>query len=473
VEGLSVRGFKKYAQTILAGLLGLAVLAGLNVLAAKNTWRYDSTANKRHSLTEKSLSIVSGLESEVEALAFFRPGEPGRAQAESLLELYASRSENFAYEMVDPDVRPYLARELDVVRSGTIVLASGDKKEKVAEADEEKLTNAVIRVTDPARLKVYAATGHGEADVAGAGEFTATRLAEALKAQGVAVEPARLVEFENMPRDAAAVLLLGPKKDLLENEFVLLSNYLARGGRIFLALSPESDTPKLSEWLREELGVERREGLVLDPVGRLVGGDYLTPVAQDYPFAPASGDFDLMTLFPTAGALAPVEDDAAPVFPMVRSTEQAWLETDIDALTGKGEAEFDEASDVPGPLWLAAAYEMEFQPEEGGGEETAKAARALVFADQDFLTDQFAGVAGNLDLALNGINWLTERGRLITIGRPAPANALLFLESGERLLTSLVPLLILPGLLLVTAGIVAFKRRRGGRIAKQTSGGGQ
>ena len=64
---------KKISNTALLGLLGLAFLAGLCVLAAKANLRLDLTANQRYSLTPQTVKVLDGLSAPVKAVAFFLP----------------------------------------------------------------------------------------------------------------------------------------------------------------------------------------------------------------------------------------------------------------------------------------------------------------------------------------------------------------------------------------------------------------
>lgn len=447
---------RRFSRTLVSGLAGLALLAGLYALAAKADWRFDATADKRHSLTEDSADILRALPGEVRAVAFYRPGEAGRDQAEDLLKLLDQASPRFSFEFVDPDRNPFRVRELDVAQTGTVVLQGADKREAVTFPDEEKLVNAALRVADARTTTVYSLTGHDELDIApsqGRGEAgSAAALAQALTDQGVTVKALNLARQQAVPTDADALLVLGPRTDLLDHELTLLADWFAGGGRLLVALFAEQAT-NLDTWLGDELGLQRRVGLVLDPVSQVVVGDSLTPLAQDYAFHPATRDFALTTLFPTAAALAkhgaetPGQDPT--VQALVRSSAESWLETDLQAM-GRGEAAFDPGQDTPGPLWLAASYAKPL------GNATA---RALVFADQDFLADPYVRLGGNLDLARNAVSWLAEREGLIRVSKPRAANVFLMLTPVERAALTWVPLALLPLAALAAAVLVGLGRR--------------
>lgn len=473
--------WKRFSQTALAGILGLALMVGLNVLASKQNWRWDSTATKRYSLAPETEDALESLKQDVVAVAFYRPEE--RAQIQDTLRLFSQKTPRFTYEFVDPDRSPFRAKEYEVAQTGTVVLLSGEKQEKLLFPDEVKLINGLIRVSNPRRAKLYFIVGHGEASPEAMGDAACTMLASTLREQGVDTQTLTLARQEAVPADADALLILGPKKDLLEHELEVLSDYWSEGGRLFIALAAESKT-NLDAWL-ENANLQRLDGFAIDPVSKLIVGDPMAPLVQDYGFHPITQDFNLMTIFPTAAALQAIGakagqgDAQAAIQPeyLGRSTEQSWLETDIQALRQTGTAEFNPQSDVGGPLWLAAVFEQPLgSTDNDSGEaadttsgepagETAKnqnsrARRAVVFADQDFVTDQYVNLSGNMDLARNASNWLLEREELITVSKPEAANVFLTLSVGERMIVSWTPLLLLPGLCLVVAIMMGLKRRK-------------
>ena len=112
------------------------------------------------------------LSTPVEAIAFFRSDTPGKKTAEDLLKQYASYSNGkLTWRMEDPDRAPGLARRYGVETYGTVVLERDGqgrrrKSEKILDAEEEKLTNGLVKVTREGKRVVYVLKGHGELDIA-------------------------------------------------------------------------------------------------------------------------------------------------------------------------------------------------------------------------------------------------------------------------------------------------------------------
>src|SRR5207244_4009330 len=122
--------------------------------------------NRRLCLAPLSVKVLWGLKAPVEVIASFRSDQPGKRVAEDLLKQYASASKGkLTHRMEDPDRSPGLAKRLGVESYGTLVLQSGEKSEKVLDAEEERLTNALVKVTRSGKRIVYVLKGHGEREI--------------------------------------------------------------------------------------------------------------------------------------------------------------------------------------------------------------------------------------------------------------------------------------------------------------------
>jgi len=446
----------KKIQIILSIVLGLGLLIGLNVLVQKLDFRLDLTKNKRYSLSPQSKKILHHLKHKVTALCFYRPGDNGKEQLESILNLYARESKNFSYEFIDPDRAPALAKEYEIYQSGQVVLLQGKKKEKLLFPDEEKLTNALIRLSEEAKGKFYLVKGHGEISLLGSGRAI-TKLTSLINDEGLQIKELSLLGLKKIPGDALGVLILGPNKDFLQSELDLLSQYLNHGGRLLIAYGPE-ETSNITQWIETSFGWKPLNGYILDPLGKLVVGSFGVAIAQSYSYHPITADFNVITVFPTARALEQVKNSQKSPWKtelLLKTGPGAWLETDLASLK-QGRAQFDPKTDQKGPLVFAFWGERRL----GGAKDKSKLARVLVFGDDDFFTDNYLNLGGNKDLIRNSLNWLREKGELLSISKTKAENVFLFLSPVEKMILSWVPLIIVPVFCLFWAILVAVRRKR-------------
>ena len=100
---------------------------------------------------------------------------------------------------------------------------------------ESSLSGAIRFVSDPTIPKIYFAEGHGEKDLSDG--FVELRLM--LNGQGYGIEKIQTLT-EDIPEDAAALVLLGPDFDISPVEVAKFNNYVSTGGSLFVAVDYHS-----------------------------------------------------------------------------------------------------------------------------------------------------------------------------------------------------------------------------------------
>jgi ABC-type uncharacterized transport system involved in gliding motility auxiliary subunit len=493
------------AALMLVLALGIAVLA--NTLALRHGPRWDLTENRRHSLSPQTVKILGSLRDPVEAIGFFRSDTPGRRTAQDLLTLYASYSGGtFTWRLEDPDRAPGLARRYGVEAYGTVVLERGGKEprsEKILDAEEEKLTQALIKVTREGQRVIYLVQGHGEHDPANTERSGFSQAKERLTRANYTVKDLTLAREAAVPADAAVLILAGPRSDLLESETRALDAYLARGGKLLFMVNPFAPEG-LSRYLAR-FGFSLGDDVVLElnPIGQIFGVGPQVPVITQYEPHPITREMGgLMTLFPVTRSVEPVKEAprGVTVQALARTSRDSWGETDRDVFQ-KGTAAPD-PKERKGPLAVAAVATVDPQslglqsgPAPGGGkaagttggkagdgaaaagkaegkgeagvpaaggdgERKAPRARIVVTGTSSFASNQFLGVQGNPDFFLNTVAWLAEDEDLLSV-RPRDAKQHPIVLTGSQSQVVLwVPVVLLPGLVTVAGIVVAVRRRR-------------
>src|SRR5262249_49100518 len=148
-------------------------------------------------------------------------------------------------------------------------------KERATSDSEQDLTNALIKVLNPTKKKIYFMAGHGEKDPASPSSDSAgfNEVATALRLDNYEVDKLVLAQTTELPADATIVVLAGPKTDLLETEVPRLEAYLAKAGKLLVLLDPPDDlktvnkTPRLTGLLAA-WGFKATDTVVVDLSGR-------------------------------------------------------------------------------------------------------------------------------------------------------------------------------------------------------------
>ncbi|HEU5304438.1 MAG TPA: GldG family protein, partial [Gemmatimonadales bacterium] len=213
---------------LLLGIIGL-----VEAISYRHNARLDLTENRRHSLSPQTIEVLKALKTDINAIAFFRSDQPGKRVAEDLFKQYARYGGNrFTWRVVDPDREPGLARRYTIESYGTIVLETKERSEKVTDAEEEKLTNGLVKLTREGKRAVYVVQGHGERELANTDRPGFSEAKAAMERSNYEVKPLVLARQDRVPDDAAVVVLPGPRTELLPPELDALDKYLGGNGKL-------------------------------------------------------------------------------------------------------------------------------------------------------------------------------------------------------------------------------------------------
>jgi ABC-type uncharacterized transport system involved in gliding motility auxiliary subunit len=459
---------------VLVVVLVLAILGLANYFLSKHNYRADFTAAKLHSLSDQSVTVLKALKADVAIKSFFREGGAGRAAMENLLKIYAYHSARISYEFIDPDKNPGLVKRYGITQDGTTVIEAGDKEGRITTTTEEDLTNALIKATRAQKKVLYFLEGHGEESVEESGDNGFSTAKAELEKLGYEVKKQSLALADRFPKDCALLVIPGPLKDLLPNEYETLRTYLTDGGRCLFLVDPETATT-LPAFL-SGYGFKLENDLVIDTVSRLLGGDYYMPVVTEYEPHAITAKFSYATFFPYARSVetSDTKPEGATLTELAKTSPNSWSERELD----QKEVKFNAAKDRQGPIGLAAVESFKTKPAAAAlapaaakpgepapaitpakTEAAEKEARIAVIGDSDFVKNRYYGLSGNGNFFLNVANWLTEESDLIAIQPKTQTPRTIQLTPSQGRLLFLVSIVILP-LAVLLLGISVWVRRR-------------
>ncbi|MBN1844002.1 MAG: GldG family protein [Deltaproteobacteria bacterium] len=474
-----MRSTRHGANAFILVLLVLGILIFVEAISARHSARFDITATKRFTLSEQTTKILKNLEKPVHATAFYQEGAPEAQRTKDLLDQYAYGSPEFSFEFVDPDRFPGKARRYKITTYGTVVVETGAREEKITLADEQKLTNALLRVIRDEEKVVYFVTGHDEKSIDNLGKDGYSIAKEAIKNQNYAVRDILLMRAREAPADASVLIIAGPQKALFPEEISTLEQFVDQGGHLLILIDPETDTG-LESFLKS-YGIEVGQDIIVDKLSRIFGADYLTPVVSQYAgYHAITEDFESASFFPIAVSVSVAKD----VPSYVQNTELAktgpssWAETDL-AMLREGMATFDKDKDTMGPIPVAVVSTIKEKIEEAEKDQTKKAdgdkpeeskesddreagprpARIVVFGDSDFAGNAYLNLSGNRDFFMNALSWLAEEEDLIAIRPREEVNQPVVLSHTQGRILFWTSVVLLPGAIPLF-GIIVLRRRR-------------
>jgi len=227
----------KYAAYVTVYLLViLCIVSVANVLANRYNKSYDSTSNKRYSLSDQTAKIVKGLAQPISITYFDK--QTGFQTGKDLLDRYATLSPKVHLDYVDPDKNPQAARAAGISKYGTTVVQIGAKKEEAKNMTEEDVTGAIIRDLKSNTRTVCFTTGGGERQIDDADRAGFSHLKDLLTKDDYTSKSVNLLEKAEIPADCTVVVVGGPKSDYQQPEVDALKKYVEGGGRAMFLLDP-------------------------------------------------------------------------------------------------------------------------------------------------------------------------------------------------------------------------------------------
>ncbi|MBW2268438.1 MAG: Gldg family protein [Deltaproteobacteria bacterium] len=448
------------SSALLSTALVVAILGLLGFLSTRYQHRFDLSEQQVHSLTSQTENVLAALEEDVEAIALFPT--LGVQPVRDLLDRYAYASPRFKVTYADPNERPDVLARTHVseedLGQGLLHISFGGESTQVREVTEERVTNALVKLSRTGEKTVYFLEGHGERPVQGEPAATKegfSRAAEALVNENYRVEKLLLAATGAVPDDADVVVVAGATRPLLEAEQAALQAYLERGGALLTLIDPRAQTDlvdRVRAW-----GVDIGDDVIVDR--RLaIFGQATSPFAQSYDTSHAiTKDMRETTLFHMARSVRGRE--GADFTELVMTGDDSWAERDLDRFFGDGEAELDDA-DLAGPVSVGVAGTLSFAAaSDTEGVATQVEARVAVFGDADFAANERLDAYRNRDLFVNTVNWLMGDVEAISI-RPSISRASRFQLSAEQFVRiRTLSLFVLPELLAIIGIWVWWSRR--------------
>ena len=292
----------------------LVILALINFIAVRYSPRIDLSDNQLYTLSPQTQQIVENLDQPTKVYIFDKEINP---QDKELLENYQRYSNNFKYELVDPDIEVGLTQTFDVQSLGDVYLEYENKKQLVQTLivfnqkeplSEIKLTNAIAKIQKDDIPKIYLLQGHGEYSIEPSPEGSLSEATSSLESKGYEVRPLNIVENSGIPDDADVIIIASPKRELFEQEVTALQDYYEQGGNLFLLLDPNTNSglePILEDW-----GIKLDNRLIIDGsgAGSIVGLGPTTPFITNYGNHPITEAFtNSISFYPLSRPVDTVE----------------------------------------------------------------------------------------------------------------------------------------------------------------------
>ncbi len=479
LESFKDKKFRYGGYAALVSALAITLVVAVNLMVEKIPASVDLTRQKLFSISAQTLEILKGLEEKVTIYGLYETGKEPEFVAE-ILEKYQNASAKVNVEYVDPYRNPGFLNKYENEDNppgeNSLIIELGNSFKTISHFElfnysppsaenplaarralsfkaEEKITGTILALTGAANPTVYVLQGHLE-------EPFPHEMRRQLERENYSIKELNLLTEDAVPQDADILLMIGPGKDLSDQEEKKIREFLfERRGHVLFLIDIIAKDSKLTniEGLLRSYGVEMQPALILeqDPEYHLpqfpIG---LIPSIQIHSITAGLISSGLAVLFPRTQAIKTLEVKrrTVQVEPLLVSSAISWGKVDLDDLSLEPSPQ-----DLQGPFNLAVAITDK-------GEGDTREARAVVTASSFFLYPERAiGVPlkgpGNADFLYNALDWLYGRRQLLSIRAKSLTQFPLRMNQLQFYLFAGISIILIP-LLVFAAGLVVWLRRR-------------
>lgn len=257
-------------------LVALGIILLVNILSDNFFIRMDLTSDHRYTLSKASKNIIRSLKEPVTITAYFSnniPSELARTRRdfkEMLIEYNNISKGQIVYEFIDPSadqeteqkamsagIQPVIAniREKNQVKQQKVylgaVVSMGEESENIpfmqpGAAMEYALSSAIKKISVKNKPAIGIIQGHGEPGIAAMSQaYTALNILYEVEPVFITDTAKNLMKFQT-------VALIAPKDTIPTSHLAQLDEFLAKGGKLYIAIN------------RVEGNLNAQRGLVLN-----------------------------------------------------------------------------------------------------------------------------------------------------------------------------------------------------------------
>jgi hypothetical protein len=487
--------------SLLVTVIFLTALIAIYVVIRGQNWRSDLTQSNQFSLSAESRQAISGIAVDpklpkVKLLAFYGASQAGRRDQDTLLfeDYKKTSSGKIDYEFVDPDRNPAKAKQYKVTTGGAIAVAAlddkgepnVDKSQIVNFANQDDLTNAILRVAASGDFRAYFLKVDGGLQLTDTGAAGMSVLNDALtkrynwKIQEVStfelMGKDSKIKLKDPTADGEVLVIPGGNAPLTDEQLKFITDYLDKGGNLIIYAAPSiissgtaSSTdktlplalaPNLSDYLYKNYGLRFTNNVVLDPTLALQSP--IVPVTIDFSrdnyitSAFAAGRTGIVFELPHSIETAPTLPADVTVNQLAKTSADSYAKTDMQAVVDGKLDKID--ADAKGPFVLAAA-----------AENAKTKSRVVLFGSSSVPANSYSSGTGlvNLDASFNSLVWTTRFNdyfKQVQIQTPVrPQDAPVFASDAVLRNINLLTLILLPFGVLAIGILVWWNNRERAR----------
>lgn len=433
------------SYSLITTAIVLAIIVVINIFVSvlpTSLTNLDISSSKLYSITSNTKVVVNNLKQDVTIYWVVQADQEDEI-IENLLGKYESLSDHIEVVKKNPDVFPTFTEQYtsEDVANNSLIVVSGERSRYVSYEDiyqqdydmntysyttsfdgEGAITSAIDYVITEELPQLYVLEGHGESKLP-------STFSDYIDKANIGINELSLLNVDEIPEDADAIVIYNPESDLSEKEVEMLNEYTKNGGKLLVMSGPVEDK-KLTNLnsILKEYNITVTEGIVIEGNRNNYAFGYpniLMPEMNSSDITDSLIEAKYNPLLPLSQGLKIGETEAATVTELLTTSDDAFSKVDgfkIDTYE-------KEKGDIDGPFTLAVSIEIE------------ESGQIVWFSTADFLEEQYNAYSSgaNVDLAMNALSSLIgEREALAIRSKSLDYNYLTIAESTASTLKTLM-----------------------------------
>lgn len=449
-------------QTALQVALVLVLFATLQFLAGRRNVRFDTTPERRFTLSPYARQAAEAFSGRGTLYAFYDSQQVAqRREMLDLLDQIHSWAPQIDYELIDLDRKPGMAKKFEVANYGAGVLElDGGERYPLRAVTEEALTATLLRLSRDYTGRICFLTGHGEGDPRDSDPRRGlSKLMAAIEQEGFAIGWELTVGRDGPNAECVVLVSVSPTHDLAIGEADSIERWVGEGGRALFLLDPGA--PASFDQLLQRFGLTASENVIVDESNRMVGADSFVPQVDRFRPDVFQDRLRAAVILPVARTIRTTGEtpENVRVTSLAATSESSWAHVDAAEIPAQ-DVQFRPTVDEPGPLSIAAQATVQTDDPNAPGQ-------IIAVGDSDFATNAHIETLGNRDFAIALIGVLARDPSLIGMRREEsndPERPLV-LNAAQTRAIFWVSVVVIPGVSVLAGSIIAALRRRrlGGR----------
>ena len=482
--GRSKMRYGTYTAILIAVVLVAVILINLAIGAVEDKWALsiDLTSTKVTDFSDATRQILHDLDQDVNIYTVISSNSSAsnsnRIKLEEIVNKYGALSSHVHVGNIDPVANPTLATKYAggaTVSDGSIIVTNADESRVrylsyqdlytqvsnpinnatyTVDVAERRITTAIAYVSSERTPHVYYLTGHGEFDAMS----YCTLLNEQLKDSNYEVSALDLdADGAIMTPGGDTLVIIDPQRDMTNEQYELVRNWMDEGGRLLVSLSYNVDTALLPNFTRllSYYGLSYDDGFIVEDSSASSNWN-----GQPYVLVPNLDAESEVTADMATNKHYTLVPYARPVA-QVEMPESGFIYTSILTSSNKAVVQDGDEISLPGTKIVALTADKPYFDNAAQSYVTEKEIRiALLGSYYVFADTQYFYTTYNNELMTNLFDWLVNQQLTLPVySKGIPDTTLRIPDATTAWTLAALVVAVIP-LLCLAAGIYVWIKRR-------------